>query len=83
MSRWIDADAVKSIIRSGVSTDTEADKDYVCERIDEAPSIDIVQCKDCRHRDPENKKCDCGHDIMWQLPRTDEWFCADGERRKR
>lgn len=50
----------------------------------EAPTIDAVQvirCKDCKHRDPEDKKCDCGHDIQWQLPRDDDWFCADGERK--
>ena len=40
----------------------------------------IVRCKDCKHRDPEDKKCDCGHDIEWQLPRQDDWYCADGER---
>ena len=51
-------------------------------RIRELPTIqpDIVRCKDCKHRDPEDKKCDCGHDIQWQLPRQDDWFCADGER---
>ena len=38
----------------------------------------IVRCKDCKHRDPEDHKCDCGHDIQWQLPRADDWFCADG-----
>ena len=41
----------------------------------------IIRCKDCKHRDPEDKKCDCGHGIIWQLPRDDNWFCADGERR--
>ena len=41
----------------------------------------IVRCKDCKHRDPQDHKCDCGHDIQWQLPRADNWFCADGERR--
>ncbi len=40
----------------------------------------IIRCKDCKHRDPEDKKCDCGHGIIWQLPRDDNWFCADGER---
>ena len=43
---------------------------------------DIVRCKDCKYRDPEDFKCDCGHDIHWELPRPDDWFCADGERRK-
>lgn len=42
--------------------------------------LEIIQCKDCKHRDPEDKKCDCGHDIKWQLPRRDDWYCADGER---
>ena len=42
---------------------------------------EIVRCKDCDHRDPEDKKCDCGHAILWQLPRQDDWYCADAERR--
>ena len=33
---------------------------------------EIVRCGECRHRDPEDKKCDCGHDIIWQLPRGGE-----------
>lgn len=41
----------------------------------------IGTCKDCRHRDPEDKKCDCGHDIQWQLPREDDWYCKDFERK--
>lgn len=43
---------------------------------------EVVRCKDCKHRDPEDKICDCGHFIRWQLPRQDDWFCADGERRE-
>ena len=43
--------------------------------------VPVIRCKDCKHRDPEDKKCDCGHPIRWQLPRSDEWFCADAERR--
>ena len=41
---------------------------------------ELVRCKDCKHRDPEDFKCDCGHDIHWELPRPDNWFCADGEK---
>ena len=54
------------------------------EVINKLPPIQpvIVRCKDCKHRDPEDKKCDCGHDILWQLPRRNDWFCADGERRE-
>lgn len=39
----------------------------------------VIRCKDCKHRDPEDRKCDSGHGIQWQLPRPDDWFCADGE----
>ena len=42
---------------------------------------ELIRCKDCKHRDPEDKKCDSGHFIQWNLPRSDEWFCADAERR--
>ena len=47
----------------------------------EAEWVEIVRCKDCEHRDPEDKKCDCRHAILWQLPRQDDWYCADAERR--
>lgn len=42
---------------------------------------ELIRCKDCKHRDPEDHKCDCGHDIIWQTPRPDNFYCADGERR--
>ena len=57
---------------------------HVLAEVDTAPTVDavpVVRCRDCKHRDPEDKKCDCGHAILWQLPRDDDWFCADGERR--
>lgn len=82
MMRLIDADALEC--------DTEWSEyadDYISYSkfaIDNAPTIDavpVVRCKDCKYRDPEDKKCDCGHAILWQLPRDDDWFCADGERR--
>jgi len=44
----------------------------------------VVYCKNCKHRDPEDKKCDCG-----ELERAgcvfrvaDDYFCAHGERMK-
>ena len=43
----------------------------------------IVRCKNCKHRDPEDGRCDSGHGIRWNLPRQNDWFCADGERWKR
>ena len=71
----------------------EAESDRICEEHErqlvawfrelqerrKAP--EIIRCGECRHRDPEDKKCDCGHDIIWQLPRGDDWYCADAEGR--
>lgn len=45
---------------------------------------EIVRCKDCVHRDPEDKRCDCGgHEwvIGKIVPVEDDWYCADGERK--
>ena len=56
----------------------------IADYIKSIPSADVkpvVLCKDCKHRDPEDGKCDKGHTIIWQLARPDEWYCADGERR--
>ena len=40
----------------------------------------VVRCKDCKHRDPEDERCDCG---CWHTPftTTDNDFCSYGERR--
>lgn len=45
--------------------------------------IDLVKCGECKHRDPEDKKCDCG---MFErqgciFPVSDDYFCKYGERR--
>ena len=47
-----------------------------------SPEQELIRCQDCKHRDPEDGKCECGHAIRWQLKRPDDWFCADGERRE-
>lgn len=43
----------------------------------------LVRCRDCRHRyvDGENVRynvCELNHNKV----QSDEWFCADGERRE-
>lgn len=55
--------------------------DEIMEKFPTVDAVPVVRCKDCRHRDPEDHKCDCGHDILWQLPRDDDWYCADGKRK--
>ena len=45
---------------------------------------ELVRCGECKHRDPEDKRCDCGgHEWVKGkiLPVKDDWFCADGERK--
>lgn len=49
----------------------------------DCPLIEIVKCGECKHRDPEDKKCDCG---MFErqgciFPVADDYFCKYGERR--
>ena len=41
----------------------------------------LVRCKDCRHRDPEDHKCDCGGTERQGCPFkvADDYFCAYGE----
>ena len=42
----------------------------------------IVRCKACRHRDPEDHKCDCGQleRAGCVFPVDDDYFCAYGEK---
>ena len=53
--------------------------------LDEYPAADVrpvVYCKACRHRDPEDHKCDCGQleRAGCVFPVDDDYFCAYGER---
>ena len=49
---------------------------------EDSGAVEVVRCKDCKHRDPEDKRCDCG---CWHTPFTtnDNDFCSYGERRER
>ena len=44
---------------------------------------EIIRCKDCKHRDPEDLKCDCGklERTGCVFPVDDDYFCAYGVRR--
>ena len=43
----------------------------------------IGACKTCSHRDPEDKKCDCGglERVGCQFPVSDVYYCKYYERR--
>ena len=47
---------------------------------EDSDAVEVVRCKDCKHRDPEDKRCDCG---CWHTPfaTNDNDFCSDGERK--
>ena len=77
MSRYIDADA---LIRYGKRSTI-----VYWEDIEEAPSIDIVRCKECKHR----HTVDCfraylEYDIQeWIVDSGDDNdFCSYGERKE-
>lgn len=41
---------------------------------------EIIHCKDCIHRDPEDHKCDHHWHAYSPLPVDDDFWCAYGER---
>ena len=95
--RLIDADALMKTLK--ISDDCkhceQCEYDYfcsmggdfvsACEAINDAPSIDIVRCKECkwlRYCETEDLDpyLDCDKPDGGGIPRSEEWFCADGER---
>lgn len=43
---------------------------------------ELIYCKDCKHRDPEDMRCDSGclfTNKDYIMP--DEWYCAGGEKK--
>ena len=74
MSKWVDADALP---RHGKRGGLVHWKD-----ITEAPSIDIVRCKDCRWGNPySDKQLECDALGLGGLKFPDD-FCSYGERRE-
>ena len=45
-----------------------------------ADMVEVVRCKDCKHRE----QYDCNHITLGgtKCGVTDDWFCADGERKE-
>lgn len=79
MSRWIDYDAID--YRNDKMHDKSSDfidgVIYMAQRIEDAPSIDIVRCQDCKHWVYNFNGCA-------RNPCTEPWyatdFCSYGER---
>ena len=76
MSRYIDADALTKEIKQDIIDDGLTER-YVFYRINEAPSIDIVRCQDCKYWVYNFNGCS-------RNPCTEPWyatdFCNYGER---
>ena len=89
--KYIERNAAISVIAK-ISNESDMPVDWhkgmsvamsaVC-RIPAADVVPVVRCRDCKHRDPEDKKCDCGGlEHAHMFPVADDWFCADGEKRE-
>lgn len=95
--RLIDADALMDTLRKDF-TEEENDHQFIAEEwwwaatvrktIENAPTVDVVKvirCKDCKHYDTK----DCADGFGWcnrngtGRGSTDDWFCADGERKEK
>jgi hypothetical protein len=80
MSRYIDIDDVaNAIYHHFPSVRTMADARSI---IEEAPSIDIVRCKECKHNPWD---ADYDYTCIWDddfadRPQTPNDFCSYGER---
>ena len=100
MKEYIERESLRDEIRSlsmlitglryGKGVLNEYMKQYresVLRIVDEQPTADVVRvvrCKDCIHRDPEDKKCDCSFRAKGGIfPMDDNDFCSYGERRKK
>ena len=87
MSRYIDADALTKEIKQDIA-DNGLTERYVFYRINDAPSIDIVRCKECKHWHDHitTSWCSRGAELRPQesgwIKRNADDFCSYGERRE-
>ena len=66
-------DPMKSEYAQGIACGAALAKTYV----EQLPSAqpEIIRCKDCKKREH------CRTTNTWAVAPSDDWFCADGERR--
>ena len=85
MSRYIDAEYVNAFpIRIDHYDEKHGNRHFVLgiesvmEYIEEAPSIDIVRCKECRHWNEEDHWCNIRDSYGWDYKPDD--FCSYGQK---
>ena len=80
MTEYIDREAAINAVFEAFADGRSA---YIA--LETVPAADVrpvVLCRDCRHRDPEDHKCDSGEMERQGCPFkvADNYFCAYGER---
>ena len=81
---YISRESAKRIV-DNINTWSSGWREYAKLQMDSIPAADVVpvvRCKNCRHRDPEDHKCDSGQleRAGCVFPVDDDYFCAYGER---
>ena len=69
---------------AGISAEAKA---KMTRWLKKAPAADVrpvVLCRDCKHRDPEDHRCDCGgmERQGCPFPVDDDYFCSYAEKRE-
>ena len=80
MSRWIDADKLHEAMQWAIEHDMyDKPFDYIAEVLD-APSIDIVRCKECKYwqKSRERAVMCCMREVP-NRPMVADDFCSYGE----
>ena len=85
MSRYVDADYVKAVMLNDRLLQGNAEYELYKQKVDAQvkamPTIDIVRCRECRHR---NERCGMG-EHRWceilNMSTTPDDFCSYGERK--
>ena len=75
MSRYIDAEILKERLIKNITLTNAIDRSF-----NEAPSIDIVRCKECRYCDYVDMKTHLWCDYQEHYVLADD-FCSYGERK--
>ena len=82
MSRWIDADEfIKIFMRSGCYGAEVINR--VTQSLLDAPSIDIVPCRECRRIREDGGHANCGGYLYcrkWKTLVDEDSYCSWGER---
>ena len=81
---YISREAAKQIV-DNINTWSSGWREYAKLQMESIPATDVVpvvRCRDCRHRDPEDHKCDSGETERQGCPFkvADDYFCAYGAR---